>query len=108
MLSCVTTRMRQCLRNRALAALAAAPADERRLLELYTRGVNDGLSALSARPFEYLLLRETPSPWRPEDSALVAYAMYIDLQYRELESTVARAISPCIGISERKPIPDVR
>jgi penicillin amidase len=79
-------------RNRAVAALAAAPADERRLLELYTRGVNDGLSALSARPFEYLLLRVTPSPWRPEDSALVAYAMYIDLQYRELESTVVGAI----------------
>ena len=30
-------------RNRALTALAAAPADERRLIELYTRGVNDGL-----------------------------------------------------------------
>jgi penicillin amidase len=79
-------------RNRALAALAAAPADERRLVELYTRGVNDGLSALSMRPFEYLLLRMTPSPWRPEDSALIAYAMYFDLQYRELESIVSRAI----------------
>src|SRR5215475_3703370 len=79
-------------RNRALAALAAAPADERRLVELYTRGVNDGLNALSIRPFEYLLLQMTPSPWRPEDSALVGYAMYLDLQYRELESTVARAI----------------
>jgi penicillin G amidase len=79
-------------RNRALTALAAAPTDERRLIELYTRGVNDGLRALSIRPFEYLLLRMTPSSWRPEDSALVAYAMYLDLQYRELESTVARAI----------------
>ncbi len=79
-------------RNRALTALAAAPADERRLIELYARGVNDGLSTLSVRPFEYLLLRMTPSSWRPEDSALVAYAMYLDLQYRELESTVARAI----------------
>lgn len=79
-------------RHRALAALAAAPVDERRLVELYTRGVNDGLSALAIRPFEYLLLRMTPSSWRPEDSALVAYAMYLDLQYRELESTVARAI----------------
>jgi len=79
-------------RNRALTALAAAPADERRLIELYARGVNDGLSTLSVRPFEYLLLRMTPSSWRPEDSALVAYTMYLDLQYRELESTVARAI----------------
>jgi penicillin G amidase len=48
-------------RNRALAALAAAPPDERRLIELYARGVNDGLSTLSVRPFEYLLLRMTPS-----------------------------------------------
>jgi penicillin G amidase len=79
-------------RDRALAALAAAPADERRLVELYTRGVNDGLNALSVRPFEYLLLRMTPSSWRPEDSALVAYAMYLDLQYRELQSIVSRAI----------------
>jgi penicillin G amidase len=79
-------------RNRALAALAAAPADERRLVELYTRGVNDGLSALSIRPFEYLLLGTTPSSWRLEDSALVAYAMYFDLQYRELDSIVSRAI----------------
>jgi penicillin G amidase len=79
-------------RNRALAAFAAAPADERRLVELYTRGVNDGLSALSIRPFEYLLLRMTPSSWRPEDSVLVAYAMYFDLQYRELDSIVSRAI----------------
>jgi penicillin G amidase len=79
-------------RNRALAALAAASADERRLIELYARGVNDGLSTLSIRPFEYVLLRMTPSSWRPEDSALVAYALYLDLQYRELESTVARAI----------------
>src|SRR5215475_6430813 len=79
-------------RNRAVAAVAAAPADERRLVELYTRGVNDGLNALSIRPFEYLLLQMTPSSWRPEDSALVAYAMYLDLQYRELESIVSRAL----------------
>jgi penicillin amidase len=79
-------------RRRAVAALAAAPADQRRLIELYTRGVNEGLTALAVRPFEYLLLRMAPSSWRPEDSILVVYAMYFDLQYRELRSTVARAI----------------
>jgi penicillin G amidase len=79
-------------RHRALAALAAAPADERRLVELYTRGVNDGLNALAIRPFEYLLLGMAPLSWRPEDSALVVYAMYFDLQYRQLESIVSRAI----------------
>jgi penicillin G amidase len=79
-------------RSRALAALAAASADERHLIERYTRGVNDGLGALSVRPFEYLVLGTAPSSWKPEDSALVAYAMYFDLQYRQLESTVARAL----------------
>jgi penicillin amidase len=79
-------------RQRALAALASASADQRRLLELYTRGINDGLSALSIRPFEYLLLRAAPTPWRAEDTILVVYSMYFELQYRELRATVARAL----------------
>ncbi len=78
-------------RMRSLVVLAAASPDERRLIESYTRGVNDGLNALSARPFEYLLLRAAPVPWRPEDSVLVAYSMYFELQYDELESVLARA-----------------
>ena len=56
-----------------------APA-ERALLENYTAGVNAGLAALSQKPFEYLVLRTTPRPWRPEDSILVIYAMTLDLQ----------------------------
>ncbi|MCA6111334.1 penicillin acylase family protein [Bradyrhizobium cenepequi] len=79
-------------RKRAAAVLAAASADDRRLVERYTRGVNDGLHALSVKPFEYLMLRITPSYWRPEDSILVIYSMYFELQYRELESTLARAL----------------
>jgi len=79
-------------RKRAAAVLAAVPADQRRVIDLYTRGVNDGLNALSARPFEYLVLRAVPVPWRPEDSVLVVYAMYFDLQYHELQSTLAREL----------------
>ncbi|MGJ4940321.1 penicillin acylase family protein [Bradyrhizobium sp. HKCCYLS1011] len=79
-------------RKRAAAALAAAPPDERRVIDLYTRGVNDGLNALFARPFEYLVLRVTPVSWRPEDSVLVVYAMYFDLQYHELQSILAREL----------------
>ena len=79
-------------RKRALAVFAAASAEGRHLVELYTRGVDDGLNALSARPFEYIVLRTTPASWRPEDSILVIYAMYFDLQYQELESTLARAM----------------
>ncbi|HUP64004.1 MAG TPA: penicillin acylase family protein, partial [Thermoanaerobaculia bacterium] len=51
-----------------------------RILEAYTAGVNSGLTALDDLPFEYILLRVEPVPWRLEDSILVLYAMYLDLQ----------------------------
>lgn len=52
---------------------------DRELVYAYTEGVNAGLAALRARPWEYLLLRTQPRPWRPEDSLLVGYAMHLDL-----------------------------
>ena len=55
------------------------PAD-RTLLNSYTAGVNAGLAALRKKPFEYLVLRQSPAPWKPEDSLLVIYAMTLDLQ----------------------------
>ncbi len=67
-------------RHRAAARLAALPEEHRALLVAYAKGVNTGLAALRARPFEYLLLGTGPAPWRAEDSALVIYAMYLDLQ----------------------------
>ncbi len=67
-------------RARARAVLASLPARERTLLSAYTEGVNSGLAALGARPPEYLLLRQSPRPWSPEDSLLVIYAMWVDLQ----------------------------
>lgn len=67
------------LRARAVRTLTEASAEERGLLETYAAGVNAGLQALGAWPFEYLALREAPLPWRPEDSLLVVYAMFLDL-----------------------------
>ncbi len=67
-------------RTRARAVVENEPEDQRELLMAYTAGVNAGLAALDARPFEYLLLRQSPEPWEPEDSVLVVYAMYLDLQ----------------------------
>lgn len=69
-------------RFRALArtVLARLPAADRSLLEAYTAGVNAGLAALGAKPFEYFVLRTTPVPWRVEDSVLICYAMTLDLQ----------------------------
>jgi penicillin amidase len=63
--------------HRAVALLA--PAD-RAVLEAYVAGVNAGLGSLGAKPFEYLLLRQDPQPWRAEDSLLVVLSMFITLQ----------------------------
>jgi penicillin G amidase len=67
-------------RSLARAVIAAAPARQRAVLEAYAHGANAGLASLSARPWEYWLLRQRPAPWRPEDSVLVEYAMWWDLQ----------------------------
>jgi penicillin G amidase len=67
------------LRGRARAFVKAGREEERLVLEAYAAGVNSGRLALDLPPFEYLLLREQPAPWQPEDSLLVAYAMFLDL-----------------------------
>lgn len=71
------------LRKVAQAVMARLPAAERTLIEAYADGVNAGVAALRDRPFEYLVLREKPAPWRPEDSVLVIHAMAMDLQDEE-------------------------
>ena len=63
------------LRARAERIYLDAPPAERARLEAYTLGVNEGLSALSVRPWPYLLMHVRPRPWRPEDCVLVIYAM---------------------------------
>ncbi len=74
-------------RFRAVAreALAAATPQQRTLLEAYTRGVNAGLASLRSRPWEYWLLRARPQPWRAEDSVLVVFAMWWQLQSGDFE-----------------------
>jgi len=67
-------------RHIAQAVIGRLPVEQRTLLEAYAAGVNAGLAALAERPWEYLMLRETPQPWRPEDSVLMIYAMTLDLQ----------------------------
>ncbi|MGH8220834.1 MAG: penicillin acylase family protein [Steroidobacteraceae bacterium] len=69
-------------RFRAVArrVLALATREQRALLKAYTRGVNAGLASLGSRPWEYWLLRARPAPWRSEDSILVGYAMWWQLQ----------------------------
>lgn len=79
-------------RFRALAAAVVAhlPPDDLLVLQRYAQGVNDGLAALRARPFEYALLRMRPRRWQPEDSLLVIWAMYFDLQGKLASRAFAR------------------
>lgn len=86
------------LRTVARGAIANAEADMRELLDAYTGGVNAGLGSLRVRPFEYLLLRQKPRPWTPEDSALAILAMWLTLTdedaARDLNLTRMRAVLP--------------
>ncbi len=68
------------LRSVAQRVLAQASEPQRALLEAYTRGVNAGLASLKSRPWEYWVLGTPPAPWRAEDTVLVTYAMWWDLQ----------------------------
>ncbi|HSB61713.1 MAG TPA: penicillin acylase family protein, partial [Vicinamibacteria bacterium] len=69
-------------RSVARRVVARSPAEERASLEAYADGVNAGLAALGAPPFEYLGLGAEPRPWAPEDTLLCALAMFVTLQGR--------------------------
>jgi penicillin amidase len=77
-------------RSRAGIALQGASREEAEALAAYAAGVNAGLASLRSRPFEYFLLRESPRPWLAEDSLLVAYAMFLDLNDNHASRDVQR------------------
>jgi penicillin amidase len=78
-------------RAEATRAVAMMEPKVRAVLDAYAAGVNSGLTSLRKPPFEYLLLRQDPCPWLPEDSLLVVLSMYITLQdyTGSYESTLA-------------------
>ncbi len=67
-------------RRLAEKIVAQASPAERATLQAYTAGVNSGLMALDKTPWEYLVIRAKPAPWREEDTILCIYAMWFDLQ----------------------------
>lgn len=77
-------------RQRAREAVAALDPRGRALLEAYAGGVNAAIVDAGRRSFEYLLLRQDVVPWRAEDSLLVVYAMWIDLQGLEARTEQRR------------------
>jgi penicillin amidase len=85
-------RKARLFRFRSIAAevLRQAPPGERALITAYMQGVNAALASLASRPFEYWLLGVPPASWREEDTILVSYSMWWDLQYGDFESERAR------------------
>ena len=82
----------------AAAALEQASDEERALLVAYRDGVNAGLASLRSRPWEYWLLGGPPAPWRREDTLLVSYAMWWDLQsYGFRREILRREINARLG-----------
>lgn len=67
-------------RERARLIYENLPEDEKNILHFYTRGVNEGLESLSTRPPEYWLLGQKPEKWLPEDTILIIFGFYLDLQ----------------------------
>ena len=80
-------------RDLAREVLKAASEPDRELLEQYARGVNAGLASLTAKPFEYLLLGADPEPWRAEDTVLVVYAMFVQLNDSRAQKDVRRGLA---------------
>ena len=72
------SRMHQ-FRLRAGHVIETMSETEKAVVAAYTEGVNSGLETLREKPFEYVLLRMEPAPWRNEDSVLVLYAMFFVL-----------------------------
>ena len=66
-------------RARARERLAGLSPSEQEILDRYAEGANAGLASLSVKPFEYLFLKAEPEPWRPEDTVLVTYTMFMML-----------------------------
>lgn len=82
-------KRRHRMRVRAAAEWARAPEIEKAWFTAYTEGVNAGVAALGARPWQYLVLRSEPQPWQPVDSLLVLSEMYFMLQSGGFESRFA-------------------
>ncbi len=85
-------------RSRAQAVIAAASDSDLALVKAYSDGVNAGVQSLNTRPFEYFVIGAKPKPWIPEDSLLVVYAMYMQLNdsrgIKDVRRGLARRVLP--------------
>ena len=77
-------------RARARNLLTTLPTAQRTLLTQYSEGANAALNDAKTQTFEYWLTGYDPAPWTPEDSLLVIFSMYMDLQLGQVELDLAR------------------
>jgi len=73
------------------------PWDQKKVLLAYVEGVNAYIQHTETLPFEFVTLGYHPEPWKPEDSMLVALAMFQQLswnQHDERMLTVMRTVLP--------------
>lgn len=86
------------MRAMLMARLEVMNPDEQALLQAYADGVNAGLRQLGAKPWQYLLLRTEPQPWKPVDSLLVVGEMFWMLQGSSVDEGLERAQwRDCVG-----------
>lgn len=79
-------------RQLARRAMETADSEQREVAAAYVEGVNVGLGSLRSKPPEYLLLRSEPQPWTIEDTVLVLFSMYLDLQGSDWKVESARGL----------------
>ena len=79
-------------RGRAQGVINTLPAADRQLLDRYTSGVNAGLESLGQKPFEYFLLSVEPESWKAEDSVLVVFAMFLQLNDARAARDIRRGL----------------
>ena len=86
-------KQRRLHRMRAMlsARFAGMDAGDRALLQAYADGVNAGLAQLSAKPWQYMMLRAQPRAWSPVDSLLVIGEMFWMLQGSGVDEALQRA-----------------
>ncbi len=59
------------------------PGDQKQVLSAYADGVNAYLLQMENLPFEFVVLGYRPELWKPEDSMLVALAMFQQLSWNQ-------------------------
>jgi penicillin amidase len=79
-------------RARARTVLENISTTDAEIVSAYAAGVNDGLAGLGAKPFEYFLLGAEPRLWLEEDSILIVYSMFMDLNDERATRDVRRGL----------------